>query len=162
MPREQELEYFHKDRIHHLETEIEPALSAGRVVICDRYVDSTLAFQARTPAEADKFYKRMVKEIIVPHVTLILDCPVEIGLSRIQRSRARFSAFEDRPTLEKARKIYATRKGPHYLHIDASKDIENTFNQVCVKLRRRIPLLRAYLTACEFSEGDHSLKLAIA
>src|SRR5262249_886960 len=54
MPRAREIEYFHKDRVHHLLTLIKPALAEGRFVICDRYVDSTLAFQGKSPADADK------------------------------------------------------------------------------------------------------------
>jgi dTMP kinase len=162
MPREREIEFFHKDRINHLSTEIKPALAAKRLVICDRYVDSTLAFQARTPAEADRLYRRMVKDILIPDVTLILDCPVDVGLSRIQKARARFSAFENLPTLERAREIYASRSGPHYVHINASKSIDDTFRQACAKLKRRFQHLEAYLTECSSHEEDLSLKFATA
>jgi dTMP kinase len=140
------LEYFHKDRLNHLETEIKPALAELRLVICDRYVDSTLAFQAKSPADADKLYQSFSHEILTPDVTFILDCAVEIGLSRIKKARSRFSAFEDMETLERARAIYQTRTGAHYAHIDASHSADHTYAQVCAELRRRFPSVVAFLT----------------
>lgn len=163
MPGDQEVEYFHKDRIHHLNSEIGPALTAGRLVICDRYVDSTLAFQGKSPAEAARLYASFVKEIVVPDVTLILDCPVEIGISRIRKARSRLSEFEDIATLERARKIYRSRQGPHYVHIDASKSIHDTFHQVCTELKARFPQLSPYLVECNSSaDSDRNIRTAIA
>lgn len=146
LPHAKELEYFHKDRMNHLETEIKPALAEMRLVICDRYVDSTLAFQATTPADADKLYRSFSQEILTPDVTFILDCAVEIGLSRIKKARSRFSAFEDMETLERARAIYHSRKGAHYAHIDASHSADHTYEQVRAELRRRFPSIVELLT----------------
>ena len=54
LTKEEEIDHFHRDRLHHLETLIRPALAAGKIVISDRYVDSTLAYQAASPEEAEK------------------------------------------------------------------------------------------------------------
>ena len=149
MPRDQEIEFFHKDRVHHLDTEIRPALAAGRLVICDRYVDSTLAFQGESPADAERLYSSFAKDIAIPAVTFILDCPVRTGLSRIRNARSRLSTFEDTNTLERAYEIYKSRRGSHYVHIDASKSIQHTFQQVCTSLKARFPQLRPYLNGCD-------------
>jgi len=126
LPKDVELEYFHKDRLFHIEKIIKPALSEKRVVVLDRYVDSTLAFQAESVAEANEMYKGFLPEILIPEVTLILDCPPEIGLARINSSRAETSAFERLSTLKLAEKIYKSRRGPTYHHVDATVSINCT------------------------------------
>jgi dTMP kinase len=141
LPRNEEVEYFHKDRLWHLANVIEPALEAGRVVISDRYVDSTLAFQANSPDEADALYESFVREILVPNITLILSCPVEVGLERIHRNRGRLTKFEDLETLARARMIYETRSGSNYCIIDASGTVEQTFRDAVTVLRIRAPSL---------------------
>ena len=138
LPREQELEYFHRDRLHHIENKILPALKSGRIVITDRYVDSMLAFQAQDPKEAEKMYQDMVHEILIPDVTFILDCPVSVGLKRIrERDGDNLTHFETQSTLERAQTIYKSREGQHYEFIDSSVSPENTLNQaICALVRR--------------------------
>src|SRR5262249_13862099 len=108
-------------------------------------------------------YTRFLPDILVPHVTLILDCPVATGLDRIRKGRTRLSTFEDMSTLERARQIYESRQGAHYVHIDASGAADDTFHQVCTELRRRFPELRPYLTECNSLEEMHrDMRTAIA
>src|SRR5690242_967775 len=102
LPRDKEIKYFHRDRVHHIQSVIRPALEAGRTVICDRYVDSTLAFQTDSPVQADELYEQFASEILTPDITFILDCTVEIGLDRIRRSRLAFTEYERREVLERA------------------------------------------------------------
>jgi dTMP kinase len=120
LSRAEEIEYFHLDRQHHIETVIQPAIDAGRVVISDRYVDSTLAFQAETPAEAEQLYRQFLPDVLVPDITFILDCPVETAMGRIGRDRSSFSTFEKMDVLQRAYAIYKSRRGANYEHIDAS------------------------------------------
>lgn len=145
LPRQQEIEYFHKDRLHHIENFIKPHLDSGGIVICDRYVDSTLAFQAHDETDADSMYASFLNEIIVPDVTFLLKCPVEIGLSRISANRPEKSTFEKEDTLRKAKIIYDSRrmKGENYVEIDASGRPIETLRQVLIALLARFPRLRA-------------------
>lgn len=139
LPRDQEIEYFHRDRLNHIEKQILPALRTGRIVISDRYVDSSLAFQADSPEQADELYERFVSEILVPDISFILDCPVDTGMYRIKRDRPAFSEYEKREVLERARVIYASRTGSNYAHLDASGSPADTlrqaFNTLVVRLR---------------------------
>lgn len=130
LPTEVELEYFHKDRIEHIQRIVQPALERGQLVILDRYVDSTLAFQARDVQDANRMYQEFLSEILVPNFTFILDCPPEIGLARIARSRSEQSQFERIDTLNHAETIYHSRQGPTYHHIDATRSAEHTLDQV--------------------------------
>ncbi|HYM32029.1 MAG TPA: dTMP kinase [Candidatus Cybelea sp.] len=145
LPKATEIDYFHRDRMHHLATLIRPALAAGRPVVTDRYVDSTLAFQAEDPASASALYARFAPDILVPDVTFILDCPVGKGAGRIEGSRPGRSPFENRETQLRAQRIYASRQGGHYEHIDASGSAAETFRQVAVALARRFPKLAPLL-----------------
>lgn len=131
LPQATEFEYFHKDRLHHIENVIKPALDCGRIVITDRYVDSTLAFQAGSPDEADVLYDRFLRcGILSPDVTMILRCSVPQGLQRLQvRDQGRLSAFEDDAAQRKAKEIYEARSGPHYRFIDASGTEQDTLRQ---------------------------------
>lgn len=149
LPRETEIEFFHKDRLHHIETLIRPCLEEGRIVICDRYVDSTLAFQAEGPAEAETMYRNFVGDIIVPDITFILMCPVSVGLTRIQENRPEKSTFEEVETLTRAHEIYAARAklGGRYVPLDATASVQHTLRQTLSALVARYPHLTGTLRA---------------
>ncbi|MBM7866355.1 dTMP kinase [Heliomicrobium gestii] len=67
---------------------IQPALAAGAVVICDRFIDSTLAYQGfgrGLPMERLEAINRMATEGLTPDLTLLLDIDTEEGLQRARR-----------------------------------------------------------------------------
>ena len=76
----------------HLRTTIEPALDAGRVVVCDRFFDSTRAYQHVVGDETLRAIHRAVVRRM-PDLTLLLDVPVEVGLARAA-SRGAADRFE--------------------------------------------------------------------
>ena len=135
LSKAEEIKLFHLDRLHHLENVIRPALKRGNLVITDRYVDSTLAFQSETPKEADDLYNAFVSEIEIPDITFILCCPVEIGLNRIKRGRESFTVFENNKTLETARVVYESRHGKNYALLDASGSPNETLLQALKVLK---------------------------
>jgi dTMP kinase len=66
---------------------IGPALSAGRIVLCDRFADSTTAYQgAGRGLEIEQLYPlhRLATQGVWPDCTILLDVPVEVGLARVQ------------------------------------------------------------------------------
>ncbi|MEM7445195.1 MAG: dTMP kinase [Pseudomonadota bacterium] len=72
-------------RRDHIRTVIEPALAAGQWVLCDRFVDSTLAYQGYGHALGEAPVRQLAEMTIDqcwPDLTLILDLPVEAGLGR--------------------------------------------------------------------------------
>ena len=90
-----EVYLFAADRSEHVTKMIKPALKAGKIVICDRYVDSTLAYQisGRGLSEDLVRYINMVSSGgLVPDITILLDVSPEIGLKRaeIKGPRDRF------------------------------------------------------------------------
>jgi dTMP kinase len=85
------------DRRQHLIEMIEPALAAGTAVLCDRYTDSSRAYQGagRGLGEAvvDELHRRFCPR--VPDRTYLFDCPVEVALARVaQRGGAGFDKIE--------------------------------------------------------------------
>lgn len=138
LPRATEIEYFHKDRLHHIETVIQPALDRGQIVITDRYFDSTLAFQARSPEEAEVLYQSYLgKDVLRPDLTLILRCPVARGLQRLHRRDAGcLSAFEDAEAQVRAKEIYESRSGAHYRFLDASGAEQDVLRQALTALKK--------------------------
>lgn len=83
------------DRAQHVESLIQPALRAGEVVLCDRFADSTLAYQAygrELPLEAVRAVESVARQGVLPDLTFVLDCPIEVGLARTRRRRGHAAA----------------------------------------------------------------------
>lgn len=80
-----ELLLFNAARADHLERTVRPALEAGHVVICDRYVGSTLAYQTvggRLPPYAALSLHAIAADWLWPDLTIILDTDPKVGLAR--------------------------------------------------------------------------------
>ncbi len=80
-----ELLLYMADRVQHVKEIITPALSAGKVVLCDRFFDATVVYQGYARG-IDIGLINKVHELVLdglkPDITILLDLPVEIGLSR--------------------------------------------------------------------------------
>src|SRR5262249_4485373 len=80
-------------RADHLERTIRPALVAGRWVVCDRFADSTRAYQGYGHGVPFGIIESLFKAVVAdtaPDLTLILDLPVEVGLRRAGAPRPRW------------------------------------------------------------------------
>ncbi len=69
-----------------------PALKKGRLVLCDRFLDSTLAYQGYGNGTDIEFIEQLgdfVTQSIIPDVTLLFDIDAKTGLSRLNRSKDR-------------------------------------------------------------------------
>ncbi|MCD6254657.1 MAG: dTMP kinase [Deltaproteobacteria bacterium] len=84
-----ELFLYLADRIEHVRKVIKPALKGGKIVLCDRYHDATIVYQGYGRGISTEFIKSCFDflDFPLPDLTLLLDCPVEIGLSRIKGRR---------------------------------------------------------------------------
>lgn len=109
---EAELLLYAADRAQHLAELIIPSLEQGKIVICDRFYDATLAYQGYgrglDPGFIGRIHANMLQKAR-PHLTLFFDCPVEKGLARAKRathhSEYRFEA-EETAFHERVRKGY--------------------------------------------------------
>jgi dTMP kinase len=80
-----ELLLYAAARAQHIAEVIRPALQAGRIVLCDRFTDATLAYQGFARGldrELINNLNQLACGDIAPDLTILFDCPVEIGLSR--------------------------------------------------------------------------------
>jgi dTMP kinase len=99
-----ELLLYMADRAQHIHAVIRPALDAGRIVLCDRYLDATLAYQGYARGldiDLIRDLHRRVLDDLSPDRTILLDLPPETGLARAwgavadgvrDRSETRFEA----------------------------------------------------------------------
>lgn len=96
-----ELFLYEAARVQHVAEVIQPAVRKGMIVLCDRFCDATLAYQGHG-RELDltmvEDLNRLASQGLTPDLTLLLDCPAEIGLRRAsQRISAKKPALrEDR------------------------------------------------------------------
>lgn len=98
---------FAADRIEHFRREIEPRLREGYIVITERYVESSLAYQVAAGVSPD-FILCINSAVPMPHLTAILDVPPEVAVARLA-SRGVTEKFERLEFLRRVREIYLAR-----------------------------------------------------
>jgi dTMP kinase len=87
-----ELMLYEASRAQHMREVIGPALAKGHIVLCDRFGDATLAYQGYArglPVEYIETLNRFITGNRSPDLTILLDCPVELGLERTRERAAR-------------------------------------------------------------------------
>jgi dTMP kinase len=100
-------------RAQHLQQVIEPALSAGKWVLCDRFTDATYAYQGGgrgMPAAGIAQLETLVQGELRPDLTLLFDAPVEVGMARVGQ-RGELDRFEQEQVafFEQVRQCYLSR-----------------------------------------------------
>jgi dTMP kinase len=128
-PRAEALLYA-ADRAEHVASVVRPALDSGAVVITDRYVDSSIAYQgiarglgAKTIAELSWF----ATEGLLPDLTVVLDVPPDIGRSRLHGTADRLESEADdfHATVRSAYLQLAATAPARYLVVDGSLPAEH-------------------------------------
>lgn len=76
---------FLADRAMHIQDTILPALQEGKIVICDRYLDSSLAYAAEIPHDLLESCNEIVSQGLHPDLTFLLDLPVGVAQDRIAK-----------------------------------------------------------------------------
>ncbi|MAY37485.1 MULTISPECIES: dTMP kinase [Spongiibacter] len=119
-------------RAQHLARTIRPALAAGTWVLCDRFTDATVAYQGAgrgLSLSAIAQLRALVHRDLQPDMTLLLDAPVEIGMSRASE-RGELDRFEQEQMsfFERVRQGYidqAQADPDRYRIIDASQSLSD-------------------------------------
>jgi dTMP kinase len=102
LPKEAEALLFAADRIEHMQNEIAPALAEDKIVICDRYIYSSLAYQGSAGLSLD-WIKTINARALQPDFSVFIDVPPEQVLERLQRKK---SVMETLETQQKVREVY--------------------------------------------------------
>lgn len=93
---------FAADRVEHLDEEVVPALNEGRIVISDRYIYSSLAYQGAAKLDLG-WIREINKWTISPDLAVFIDVEPETA---IQRVKSKKSVMENLETQRKVRKVY--------------------------------------------------------
>ena len=125
---------FAADRFEHVENEIRPALREGRLVISDRYVYSSLAYQGAAGLGLE-WIRTVNEHALKPDLAVFIDVKLETVMNRLKSKR---SVMENIETLEKARDIYLkfVTKG-ELIRIDGNRakdEVAETLSKVVLKL----------------------------
>jgi dTMP kinase len=134
-PRSEALLYA-ADRAHHVATKIKPALASGKVVLSDRYFDSSVAYQgAARQLNVDDVRDISLWAIdhLMPDLTVLLDLPAEEAIKRRSSKGTEPDRLESEQLefFEKARAEYLSMAvEPRFLVIDATNSVEQIHQQV--------------------------------
>jgi len=127
---------FAADRRDHLSREIDPAVAAGTDVISDRYLLSSLAYQAQE-AERD-WVAGLARDLRVPDLTLLLDLPVEVAAAR-RRAAGRPDERYDADAVQArvaARYRELCAGAPHSMILDAAGTVTEVAAAIATAIDR--------------------------
>ncbi|WP_045515594.1 dTMP kinase [Neobacillus niacini] len=145
-PRTEALLYAAARR-QHLVEKVMPAIEDGKVVLCDRFVDSSLAYQGHARGLGiDEVFtiNQFAIEQMMPDLTIYFDIEPELGLQRINKNKGREVNRLDLENLEFHHKV---REGYHLLmkrfpdrivRIDASGEVNDVFSKTMEVLKAKL------------------------
>lgn len=130
-------------RAQHLNTVIVPAIATGKWVLCDRFTDSTYAYQGGGRGIDTSLIDQLeqtVQKDIQPDLTIYLDIDVRMGLARAAQREADFDRFESEEIdfFERVRSAYLERveQAPErYKIIDAGRSLDNVQKDIAKLLK---------------------------
>jgi dTMP kinase len=133
-------------RREHVAATIRPALAAGMWVVCDRFADSTRAYQCYGQGVPGEVFGRLAElalEGLAPDLTLILDVPPDVGMARAAARGAAADRYERLDAGFHARvragflAIAAAEPG-RCVVVDAGRGVEAVFSDLIAKLEERV------------------------
>jgi dTMP kinase len=139
---------FAADRAEHVAKVIRPALSAGHIVVSDRFVDSSRAYQGWGKGVDLAFIDQVSGHItqgLEPHVVIYCDVDIETALARVRQRAEALTVFEKekRAFYERVIQGYSClfTNNPRVIWLDARQSIEVLVIQIIQELRHRFPAL---------------------
>lgn len=134
-----EMLLYAASRAQHVEEKIRPLLEEGAVVVTDRFIDSSIAYQAygRGLGQIVGEVNRIAADGLEPDLTIFLDLSPEEGIARKRREERHEMDRLELETLAFHRKVYEgydalCRQNPaRVARIDAAQSVEEVFSQIC-------------------------------
>lgn len=141
VPRAEALLYA-ADRAHHVATVVRPALARGDIVLQDRYLDSSVAYQGvGRELEADEIRSLSLwaAEGLLPDITVLLDLDVSIGRDRLDEARTRYDRLESEAAefhtrVREAYLALAAAEPERFLVLDATLPVD----ELAARIRTRV------------------------
>lgn len=140
-PRSEALLYA-ADRAHHVATKIRPALAEGKVVLSDRYFDSSVAYQgAARELNVDEVRDISLWAVggLLPDLTILLDLPADVAIQRRNKTGVEPDRLEKEQVdfFERARDEYLRRASePRFLIVDASLSVDEIHQRVLERVKQ--------------------------
>jgi dTMP kinase len=144
MRNEAEVLLFSAARAQIVAELIRPALVAGKIVICDRYADSTLAYQGygmRLDLDALRAITRFATGGLVPDLTFYVDVPAQVGLARRQRGETNRLDQKDAEYHTRVRDGYlalAKAEPQRFVVIDGTQAIDEIQQEIRARLLQEL------------------------
>ncbi|HEU4930187.1 MAG TPA: dTMP kinase [Candidatus Krumholzibacteria bacterium] len=127
---------FAADRLAH-SREIASHLAAGEIVVCDRYVFSSLAYQTLDASIKPQWVVEINRGCAIPDLTIFLDVPVKVCLERLSARVGAAAIYETKPLLEAVSKnyhellpLYEANYG-RVVRLDGTRSIEDVHAAIC-------------------------------
>jgi dTMP kinase len=115
---------FAADRVDHVEKQIKPALQKGKIVICDRYLYSTLAYQGAADLDLN-WIEQINRFALIPDLALFLEVSPEVVIERM-RSKSKRSVMETLQNQRRVCEVYLRIvKEGRLVRIDGNKPLNN-------------------------------------
>ena len=131
---------FAADRVDHTIRRIQPALDQGKIVITDRYIESSVAYQSSSGLQKE-WVLALNQFALQPNLTILLDIPPEVALRRKKKPKPR-EKFEKVAFLTKVRQVFLDRaKEQGFTIIKAEQSIKEVQHQIQKLVE---PLLRSF------------------
>ena len=141
MSNDTELLLMYATRAQHLQQVIVPALTAGKIVLCDRFTDASFAYQCAGRGLSKEKLQLLNANFVshMPNITFWLDAPTELGMSRA-RERGALDRFEQEKAtfFEKVRSGYQElweQQGERIKRLDATQTPDQVFEQAASYLK---------------------------
>jgi dTMP kinase len=147
-----ELLLYTASKVQHLQQVIQPALDKGTLVLCDRFFDATVVYQGFAEGIDMSLIQHVHSQFLQgfsPDLTILLDCPVELGIGRSrhriksegkEQAEGRFEEKE-RAFHERVRQgyLHLARTEPQRFHIvDARQAVEAVQHNICSRLTDKL------------------------
>jgi dTMP kinase len=140
---EAERDLFVLDRRWDVETNIQPALAAGKVVLLDRYYFSSIAYQGARGLDPADIRARSEAIAPPPDLVLLFDLDPETAIQRIEKSRGETpNLFEGLEYQRQVREIFLSLTDAFIVRIEASADTEVVWERVKSEIENIIPAQR--------------------
>ena len=144
-PRAEALLYA-ADRAHHISTVVRPALARGEVVVQDRYIDSSVAYQGAgrvLDAQEIRDLSLWAAEGLLPDLTILLDLDEDAARARLDTSRTRYDRLEaERSDFHaRVRSAYlalAENERDRFLVVDAARPVDEIAAEIRERLAPRV------------------------
>ncbi|MEE0880992.1 MAG: dTMP kinase [Turicibacter sp.] len=134
-------------RRQHLVEKVKPAMEAGRIVLCDRFVDSSIVYQGYARGigmDEVREINQFAIEGFMPDLTIFFDIKPELGLARIAANENRevnrldLEGLAFHELVYEGYKLQANSNKERIVSVDATKGIEELTNQVCTLILEKL------------------------